>query len=85
MQFAIKERNSYFISGTPLQEKRDFFTFPYASHFTDIYCSNGERSGVKLYNIADIKAKLMCVSYHDDFVFIPLLHSFDELSELMSK
>lgn len=79
MKFAIKKENSYFISGAPLKDKRDFFTFPYASHFTDIYLSNGETSEEKCYNISDIKAKLMCVSYHDDFVFIPLLHSFDEL------
>lgn len=37
--------------------------------------------GKKLYNVNEIKAKLLCLSYKNQNVFIPILHSVDECLE----
>lgn len=78
MKYATKKTNSYFIFGAPITNKADFFITPYSSQKTDIYLSNGETNQPKWYKYGDIKAKMMCISYSDKYVFIPLLHSFDE-------
>lgn len=86
MKYATKENDSNFIHGVPIKQKSDFFSLPYSSHITDIYVSNGDLLNIdKIYNINQIKAKLLCLSYKDDFVFIPLLHSIDELNEMMDE
>lgn len=81
MSYALRMRNSYFICGSPIKSMTDFFTRPYFSHKTDIYLSNGEKGEEKMYEFSEIKAKLMCLSYKEDYVYIPLLHSIDECLE----
>lgn len=82
MNCASKIDNAYFISGAPLEHKTDFFKHPYSSSKTDIYLSNGQTCESKLYTISEIKAKMICMSYKDEFVFIPLLHTIDEISKI---
>lgn len=85
MKFAVKRHDSYFIYGAELIQKTDFFTQPYSSHFTDIYSSNGKAHPDKLYNVKDIRAKMMCLTYNDEIVLIPILHSLDELNKEPNK
>lgn len=83
MKYATVVKDSYFIHGVPIKYKYDFFSLPYSSHITDIYSSNGDSLNIdKMYELNQIKAKLFCMSYKDNFVFIPLLHSLDELNEM---
>lgn len=81
MEYATIKNHEYVIFGKAIADKSDFFTKPYASHKTDIYISNGICIQAKMYNINDIKAKMMCISYNDQTVFIPILHSIDECLE----
>lgn len=81
MLCATTMRNSFFIFGEPIKHKFDFFKIPYASSLTDIYSSDGQQNEGRLYECNEIKAKLVCLSYHDHYIFIPLLHTFDELNE----
>lgn len=83
--YATIAHNSYLISGTPVKDKRDFFILPYSSSKSDIFISNGTKSNEKMFHVSDLKAKFMCVSYHDEFVFIPLLHTIDELEDYCLK
>lgn len=78
MIYAIKKSNSYFIFGAPIHNKLDFFTKPYSSKNTDIYLSDGKKGQPKLYKDSEIKAKMMCLSYIENYIFIPLLHTYDE-------
>lgn len=80
MNYAIRLRDSYVISGAPIKHKTDFFKQPYASHLTDIFVSNGDKDETKIFDVNEIRAKLMCLSYKTSYVFIPLLHSIDECS-----
>lgn len=45
---------------------------------TNIYLSDGEKGQIKLYNVNEVKGKMMCLSYSEKYVFIPLLHSLDD-------
>lgn len=82
MIYAIKKKNLYFIYGAPICNKTDFFFKPYLSRKTDIYLSDLEKDQAKFYRDNDIKCKMMCLSYFEKYVFIPLLHSFDECSNI---
>lgn len=75
MKYATIKNHSYLIYGTPIACKSDFFKNPYSSNKTDIYLSNGICTEEKFYNISDIKAKLMCLSYKNEYIFIPILHT----------
>lgn len=81
MEFATIKNNYYLICGKVIEDKADFFTKPYASNRTDIYISHGICTEAEMYNINGIKAKMMCISYNEQFVFIPILHSIDECLE----
>lgn len=78
MIYAIKKNNSYFIYGNPIKNKIDFFSKPYSSQKTNIYLSDGEKGQPKFYNDIEVKGKMVCLSYSEKYVFIPLLHSFDD-------
>lgn len=82
MIFALTKSNSYFIFGAPILQKIDFFIKPYCSSKTDIYLSDLKKGNPKLYKISEIKGKMMCLSHIENYVFIPLLHSFDECSNV---
>lgn len=84
MKFATCMNYSYFIVGAPMKNKKNFFTTPYSSNITDIYLCNGAKNRDKIYEFNEIKAKLMCLSYKEEFVFIPVLHSVDECKEFFS-
>lgn len=84
MKYATCMKNSYYIVGAPIKNKNDFFTQPYSSHKTDIYISNGEKDQEKIFGIKEVKAKLMCLSYKENYVFIPILHSIDECNDFFA-
>lgn len=74
-----------------LKSKYNFFVKPFASSRLNIFASkriihkNSERhikyisdfSDPTLYSLNDIKCKLFCLSYHNEFIFIPLLHTLN--------
>lgn len=78
MNFAVKRMNSFFICGSEIRMKSDFFTLPYPSHLSDIYMSDGELQENRMFDISNIKAKMMCLSRGEKIVLIPILHSLDE-------
>lgn len=84
MKYATRLGDSYFIRGQPIGQKTNFFTLPFSSHITNIYLSDGKLLNEKTYKHDQVKAKLVCLSYQDKFVFIPLLHSIDELNGIWS-
>lgn len=81
MHYVTIQNNSHLICGSPIQNKTDFFKSPYSSNKTDIYISDGKCEEKKFYNVNQIKAKLSCLSYENQYVFMPILHSIDEYLE----
>lgn len=82
MEYCFFQSDRFLIYGFELKEANDFFTQPYSSHFTNIYSSKSlDVSDGSYYQVDQIKAKMMCISTQNEFVFIPLLHSIDELAE----
>lgn len=81
MEYAIYSEKSYFIYGASIKNKRDFFNQPFSSSHLDIYISNGEKNEKMYYNVDRIKSKLMCLSYNNEMIFLPILHSLDEMKK----
>lgn len=80
MNHALHSTDGYFISGEPITEKKEYFENPFSSDYIDIYISDGKMGPSALYKINEIACKLLCLEYNDDFVFMPILHSLDELN-----
>lgn len=76
MQYAFVQNEEYFICGTSIIDKNDFFKYPFSSHHINIFESKRERGSVTNFKLCDFKAKLICLSTLTGYVFIPLLHSF---------
>lgn len=81
MKYAFKFNGEYFVCGELYSDKSSFFSDPFDSKYIDIYVSNGERTEFLYININRIECKLQRLCYKDSFVFMPILHSLDELNE----
>lgn len=76
MQYAFIRNGEYYICGIPIVDKTDFFTYPFSSHFINIYESKLSKSEAIDFKIDEYKVKLIRLGISEGFVFIPLLHSF---------
>lgn len=75
-EFGFKNDADYFIRGRPLKETKIFFNSPFDSKYLHIFISNCECSESQDFNVKDIKAKMWAIPYGNDYVFLPLLHTF---------
>lgn len=86
MEYSVFLNNRYYIHGSVIQEKRDFFDKPFSSRYINIYKSNGRQNCSKYFPTSEIKAKLIRLQYKeketnlDMFVFTPILHTLDALN-----
>lgn len=71
----VKLERGYFIRGRCLKQIEDFFKSPFNSSFLNIFMSDGVKNDPAYFSLASIKAKLFCMPYKDNFVFVPLLHT----------
>lgn len=82
MKYVILENNEYKIVGNFLKEKNAFFTSPMNSTLLKIFASDGKtHDTLKTYGINSIASKLMYLPSKEKFVFIPIIHTMDSLSE----
>lgn len=79
MIFATKDRDSYKIWGSQLKELKNYFNYPLKSYKLNIYVSDGETESATFWDIKLIVAKLICLPSGQDFVYIPILHTLEEL------
>lgn len=80
-KYAKKDGNKIALYGNEFISKNIFFDNPYSSDLTDIYLCTEEKSEDRFFAIENIKAKMVCLPFKDQFVLIPLLHSIDEFDE----
>lgn len=76
MLYVFVKNNEYYIHGTPIIDKRDYFTYPFSSRYINIFESNLLEGNAMDFKLDTFKAKLICLSTSNSHVFIPLLHSF---------
>lgn len=76
MKYAVVFDNKNYILGNSLATIRDFFTHPMNSSSLGIYVSNANLNTTALYSLENIEAKMVCLSYKTEYVFIPLLHTY---------
>jgi len=90
MIHATYSEKKIMILGFSLKNKYDFFLKPFPSSRLNIFASKGilhvnsgrvnykfDNNAPKLYLLNEIKCKLYCLFYKDEFVFMPLLHTLD--------
>lgn len=81
MKYSFKMGDGYFVCGEPFVSKGNFFENPVESMRYAIYETNEQKGASSFFNISRIKCKLVRLSYKNKFVFMPILHSFDEFNE----
>lgn len=81
MGYAFQLNGKYFVCGEVFLNKTSFFKDPINSKYIDIYVTDGEKKQASYFNIDRIECKLQRLSYRDNFVFMPILHSLDELNK----
>lgn len=74
-EFAAYNECDTTIFGKTLIHKTNFFKYPSASMYLNIFESNGVVGNLKRFRLLDIKAKMICLPSEEMFVFIPLLHT----------
>lgn len=81
MKYIYQVNNAYKICGFELKRKDPFFVTPINSTKLNIYLSDGEMENKdQIFDISTVSAKIFCLPFHSNFVFIPLLHSLDVLN-----
>lgn len=64
------------IRGSSLRNIKNFFEeIPFDSGFSNIFMSDGEKCEPQLFELNSIKAKMFCLPYQSEWVFVPLLHT----------
>lgn len=79
MHYAFEKNSSLFICGAEIKLKYDFFTQPFSSRYLNIYASSAETKPPTVFALNQVKCKLISLPYHDELVFIPLLHTLDKI------
>lgn len=76
-EYAFIRNNKYFICGHPVNSKENFFTEPIVSSSINIFIAKIDGNNIHqlVYEITDVKAKLFCLPYKNQHVFLPLLHT----------
>lgn len=69
--------NETVICGAPITKKKNFFTKPFDSSFINIHLCEKKYAKDQPYRLDNIKCKLFCLHFKENFVFIPLLHTLD--------
>ena len=87
MNYAYYQNKDIIISVSIIKEKHDFFSTPLSSSKLDIYASHGLlennkcipnfKNALASTNLDNIKCKCFALFYKKQFVFLPLLHTFD--------
>lgn len=63
------------IRGCSLKNSANFFEKPFNSQYINISISDCEKNEPEYFDLSHVKAKLFCIPYRDEFVFIPLSHT----------
>lgn len=67
--------NKIYVYGKIVREKHNFFEVPIKSEHLNIFESCGDTGKAQLFEIANIKCKMVHIQFKDKSVFIPLNHT----------
>lgn len=81
MIFATCTENKIRIYGASLKDPQNFFLLPIESRRLNIFCCTDITNSPKLYELSDIKCKMISLIYKNKLVFIPIIHTLDLLRE----
>lgn len=82
MNHCIQINRAYKVCGFVIKNKCNYFTAPLQSSKLNIFMSDGEVHGdLCMFDLKSIAAKMMCLPFETNFVFIPLLHTLESLNE----
>lgn len=81
MKYAFQLYGEYFVYGNVYSNRTSFFNDPFDSKFIDVYVTDNEKRCSSYFKIDRIECKLQRLTYKNSFVFMPILHSLDELNK----
>lgn len=73
--FAAKLHGKFFLNGSRIKNPKDFFTQPFSSKKINVYEAKFEKFPAHYYPLENLKAKMICLNYQNQLIFIPLLHT----------
>lgn len=77
IMYCYKYLGHNYCMGKYVLQKNNLFTYPCESSDLDIYLSDGAMSENKLIFIENLNCKMVKLINEGEFIFMPLLHSFD--------
>lgn len=81
MKHATEINGIYTVHGYRLLRRESFFTTPMDSAYLSIFQSDGKTTEELIeFNTDDISAKMICLKFGAEFVYMPLLHTLDIFS-----
>lgn len=82
VKFEFVSGSDFKLHGKTLKEKEMFFNHPISSTKLDIFESDAQLdNNLKSFDISCVQAKMICLSHKNNFVFIPLAHSLENLNK----
>lgn len=79
MKYALFIHGILYIEGCPIKSLQDVFEIPIKSSFLNIFkFCHTELEHSQLYQISDIKCKMVLIDHKYEMVFFPLLHNLDK-------
>lgn len=82
LKYIIEKDRTYIICGEKIKEKKAFFESPLNSTKIHVYMSDGAfHDELYFCDINSVMTKLVCLSYNENIVFIPILHALESFNE----
>lgn len=71
MDYGTSSAAGIFIHGYPIICTKDFFKQPISSNKLNIFMSDDKIGSLNSYEISEISAKMLCLTFNKNFVFPP--------------
>lgn len=76
MKYVTATATGIVIHGYPTIDKNNFFNQPVSLSKLNIFMSDGKVESLISCKLSEITAKILCLEFEQNFVFLPLLHTF---------
>lgn len=73
--YSLKRNQNYLLYGSRIKNLNNFFTQPFSSSKIYVFSGSDEKCDSEYFKIENVMAKMICIRNHNEFIFMPLLHT----------